>query len=103
MSKDFKIICFKSIFNLIAFAVFIYGNFTANNALIISGGLAMLFFSFILFRRVLNPLIAIVLGVILTFILTPWYYGMLWGVGIYSVLQIISFLYTITSKPEFLK
>lgn len=103
MSKDFKIICFKSVFNIIAFSIFIYGHFTTNKTLIILGGCAMLIFSFILFRKILNPLIAIILGVILTFVFTPWYYGLFWGVGVYSILQVISFLHTIKSKPGFLK
>ena len=103
MSKEFKIICFKSILNIIALSTFIYGNITNNQLLIITGGAGMIVFSFILFGKILNPLIAIILGVILSIMLTPWYYGILWAVGIFSIFQIISFLYNLVSKPDFLK
>ena len=103
MSKDFKIICFKSVFNILAFSLFVYGNITNSKTLIFIGGASMIFFLFILFGRILNPLIAIILGVILSFMLTPWYYGIFWAVGVFSIFQIVSFLYNIASKPDFLK
>ena len=103
MSKDFKIICFKSIFNIIAFSLFVYGNITSSTSLVLIGGASMIFFLFIIYGRILNPLIAIILGVILSFILTPWYYGIFWAVGVFSIFQIVSFLYNITSKPDFLR
>jgi len=103
MSKEFKIICFKSSLNIIALSVFIYGNITNNELFIITGGASMIVFSFILFGNIFNPLIAIILGVILSIILTPWYYGIFWAVGIFSIFQIISFLYNLASKPSFLR
>ena len=103
MSKDFKIICFKSIFNIIAFSLFVYGNITNSTTLVFIGGASMIFFLFIIYGRFLNPLIAIVLGVILSFMLTPWYFGIFWAVGVFSIFQIVSFLYNIASKPGFLK
>jgi hypothetical protein len=39
----------------------------------------------------------------LSFMLTPWYFGIFWAVGVFSIFQIVSFLYNIASKPGFLK
>jgi hypothetical protein len=103
MSKEFKIICFKSLLNIIALSTFIYGNITNNELFIIAGGASMIVFLFILFGKIFNPLIAIILGVILSITLTPWYYGIFWAVGIFSIFQIISFLYNLVSKSDFLK
>ncbi len=101
MSKNLKIFCFKSIFNIIALSFFIYGNITHNKLFLILGGTSMVFILFILFSRILNPLIAIMLGVVLSFLLTPWYYGIFWAVSIFSIFQIISLLYHLISKPDF--
>lgn len=103
MSKDFKIICFKSILNIVALSLFVYGNIANSKTLVLIGGAGMIFFLFILFGKILNPLIAIILGVILSFMMVPWYYGIFWAVGVFSIFQIISFLYNLITKPDFLK
>ena len=103
MNKDFKIICFKSGLNIVALSFFLYGNIANSKTFVLVGGAGMIFFLFILFGKILNPLIAIILGVILSFMMVPWYYGIFWAVGVFSVFQIISFLYNLISKPDILK
>lgn len=103
MSKNFKIVCLKSILNAIAFAIFLIGNLYSNTNLIIIGGVGMVLFSFILYYKLLNPLIAIVLGLFLVLIMSPWYLGVFWAVSIYLIFQIITLLHSLFTKSDFSK
>ncbi len=103
MSKDLKIFCVKSFFNLIALCLFLVGNIYSNTTLIIIGGWGMIVFSFILYHRFLNPLIAIILGIFLALILSPWYLGVFWGVSIYLIFQTVTLLHDLFTKRDFFK
>ncbi|MCK0110101.1 hypothetical protein MWU58_12410 [Flavobacteriaceae bacterium S0825] len=103
MSKNLKIFCLKSFLNVVALCLFLAGNIYSNTILIIIGGSAMILVSFILYRQFLNPLIAIVLGVFLALIMSPWYLGVFWAVSIYLMFQIITLLHNLFTKPNFLK
>lgn len=103
MSKNLKIFCFKSLLNLVALCLFLVGNIYSNTILIIIGGSGMILFSFILYHKFLNPLIAIILGVFLALIMSPWYLGVFWAVSIYIMFQIITLLHNLFTKPNFLK
>ncbi|TJY36275.1 hypothetical protein [Pontimicrobium aquaticum] len=103
MSKNLKIFCFKSFLNAIALSTFLIGNIHSNQNLIIIGGLAMILFSLLLYWRFLNPLIAIVLGVFLTLVMSPWYLGVFWATSIYFIFQIVTLLHNLFTKPDAFK
>lgn len=103
MSKNLKIFCLKSFLNTIALCVFLIGNYHSNTIFIIIGGASMIIVSFILYRQFLNPLIAIVLGIFLTIVISPWYFGVFWAVSIFIMFQIITLLHNLFTKPNFLK
>lgn len=103
MNKNFKIICFKSLLNIIAFGVFLTGNIYSKTNLILIGGCGMILFSFVLYHKLSNPLIAIVLALFLTFIFSPWYLGVFWAVSIYIMFQTITLLHNLFTKPNYSK
>ena len=103
MSKNLKIFCVKNVLNLVTLCLFLVGNIYSNTNLTIIGGSGMILFSFVLYHKFLNPLIAIVLGVVLAVLLTPWYLGVFWAVSIYLIFQIITLLHNLFTKPNFLK
>lgn len=103
MNKALKVFFFKSFLNAIALSIFLIGNLFANNHLIIVGGTGMILFSLLLYWKFLNPLIAIVLGMFLTFIISPWYIGLFWSIGIYIIFQILTLLHALFTKPDALK
>ncbi|WP_347925054.1 hypothetical protein [Pontimicrobium sp. SW4] len=103
MSKNLKIFCIKNLLNLVALCLFLTGNIYSNTYLIIIGGCGMIVFSFILYHQFLNPLIAIVLGIFLMFILSPWYLSVFWAVSIYLIFQIVTLLHSLFTKKDFFK
>jgi len=103
MSKNLKIFCIKSLLNLIALCLFLFGNVYSNTSLIIIGGCGMIVFSFILYHQFLNPLIAIVLGIFLALILSPWYLGVFWAVSVYLIFQIVTLLHSLFTNADFFK